>query len=60
MWRGARQNPDLRAETPLWQLLAHDYWGAELAAPTSNKSFRPLTVLTFRLNYALGGLDPVP
>ena len=24
----------------------------------SHKSYRPLTVLTFRLNYALSGLDP--
>ena len=49
---------DLRPETPLPLLLEHDYWGAPLHSNRSNKSFRPLTVLSFRLNYALHALEP--
>ena len=51
-----RTNQDLRPETPIWQLLRHDFWGRPLAGITSNKSYRPLTVLTFRANFALHGL----
>uniref|UniRef100_A0A8C4QE13 dolichyl-phosphate-mannose--protein mannosyltransferase n=1 Tax=Eptatretus burgeri TaxID=7764 RepID=A0A8C4QE13_EPTBU len=51
-------NKDLRPETPLIQLFKHDFWGSPLNLNSSHKSYRPLTVLTFRLNYLLsGGLD---
>lgn len=39
---------DLRAETPLTDLWHHDFWGSRLSSNTSHKSYRPLTVLTFR------------
>ena len=52
-----RTNMDLRPETPLSQLLINDYWGRPLATETSVKSYRPLTVLSFRVNFALHGLD---
>lgn len=39
---------DLRAETPLGDLWHHDFWGSRLSSNTSHKSYRPLTVLTFR------------
>ena len=29
-----------------------------MSDPTSHKSYRPLTVLTFRINYAIHGLSP--
>lgn len=51
-------NQDLRSETPLLSLLHDDFWGKAMSDPTSHKSYRPLCVLTFRLNYALHGLDP--
>ncbi|OQR96016.1 transmembrane and TPR repeat-containing protein 4 isoform X2 [Achlya hypogyna] len=52
-------NRDLRAdETSVWDLFAHDFWGTSLASRSSHKSFRPLTVLSFRLNHALGGFHP--
>ncbi|OXB68209.1 hypothetical protein ASZ78_014155 [Callipepla squamata] len=41
-------NKDLRAETPLGDLWHHDFWGSKLSSNTSHKSYRPLTVLTFR------------
>uniref|UniRef100_A0A670YMP9 dolichyl-phosphate-mannose--protein mannosyltransferase n=1 Tax=Pseudonaja textilis TaxID=8673 RepID=A0A670YMP9_PSETE len=52
-------NKDLRAETPLGDLWHHDFWGNKLNSNTSHKSYRPLTVLTFRINYLLaGGFHP--
>ncbi|XP_029460365.1 protein O-mannosyl-transferase TMTC4 isoform X1 [Rhinatrema bivittatum] len=53
-------NKDLRAETPLGDLWIHDFWGTKLSSNVSHKSYRPLTVLTFRINYILaGGYHPV-
>ncbi|KAH9082505.1 hypothetical protein Ae201684P_009829 [Aphanomyces euteiches] len=58
--RGAiLNNMDTRSDgTPLASLLEHDFWGMNLSLPTSHKSFRPLTVLSFRVNHALDGLNP--
>lgn len=52
-----RTNQDLRPETPLRNLLINDFWGRPLAADHSVKSYRPLTVLSFRINFAAHGLD---
>lgn len=41
-------NNDLKPETPLSDLFVHDFWGSKLDSKTSHKSYRPLTVLTFR------------
>ena len=41
-------NKDLKPETALTDLFYHDFWGSKLASNTSHKSYRPLTVLTFR------------
>ncbi|OQR94204.1 hypothetical protein ACHHYP_01619 [Achlya hypogyna] len=52
-------NADVRSDaTPVTNLLTHDFWGADLQLPLSHKSYRPATVLSFRWNYAVGGLDP--
>ena len=51
-----RTNADLRPETPLRQLLFNDFWGRPIDSQTSVKSYRPLTVLSFRWNFALHGL----
>lgn len=52
-------NKDVNPQTPLYRLFIHDFWGTTLASNTSHKSYRPLTVLTFRWNYWLaGGLKP--
>ena len=48
---------DLRPETPLRNLLSNDFWGRPLAAVHSVKSYRPLTVLTFRANFIQHGLS---
>ncbi|KPP78707.1 transmembrane and TPR repeat-containing protein 4-like, partial [Scleropages formosus] len=53
-------NKDLKPETPLNNIWRNDFWGSNLSSNTSHKSYRPLTVLTFRLNYFLAdGLHPV-
>lgn len=53
-------NKDLRPTTPLCNLWRNDFWGSNLSSNSSHKSYRPLTVVTFRLNYLLvGGLHPV-
>ncbi len=52
-------NKDLRPHVPLSSLFLHDFWGTPMAREHSHKSYRPLTVLTFRLNYLLHGLEPL-
>ena len=37
------------------QVFAHDFWGTNISLETSHKSYRPLTVLTFRLSFWLAG-----
>ncbi|CAL1270183.1 unnamed protein product [Larinioides sclopetarius] len=56
--RAIKTNQDLLPSTPIGQLFFNDFWGTPLTHSGSHKSYRPLCVLTFRLNYALGGLDP--
>ena len=53
-----RDNQDLRSSTPIAQLLRDDFWGEPMRSAVSHKSYRPLTVLTFRINYALHELQP--
>ena len=36
----------------------HDFWGRDMNAENSHKSWRPLTIITFQLNYRFGGLQP--
>ena len=55
-----KKNKDLRSELrSWWDLLKHDFWGATLTHKDSHKSYRPLTVATFRLNYMLHELQPL-
>ena len=51
-------NEDVRMETNLFSVFKHDFWGENITSSTSHKSYRPLTILTFRLNYwTAGGYD---
>lgn len=43
------------AASSVGEVFAHDFWGSKIALNTSHKSYRPLTVLTFRLSYWLAG-----
>lgn len=52
-------NQDVNPATPLSRVFSDDFWGKQITDKTSHKSYRPLTVLTFRWNYWLaGGLEP--
>ena len=45
---------------PLSALLTHDFWGTPMASDDSHKSFRPFATLTYRLQAALHGYNPLP
>ena len=53
------ENEDLRPGTPISEIFKNDFWGKPMKDNTSHKSYRPLCVLTFRLNYMLHGLHPL-
>lgn len=50
-------NPDVLGKNPVTELFVNDFWGKPMSDPVSHKSYRPLTVLTFRINHAVGGLS---
>ncbi|KRX87392.1 Transmembrane and TPR repeat-containing protein 2 [Trichinella pseudospiralis] len=56
--RAIKANMDLRPETPWKQLFTNDFWGTPLSHSGSHKSYRPLTVASFRVNFAVGQLNP--
>lgn len=47
------ENRDVNGETTLRQIFSNDYWGRPMDSPSSHKSWRPLTILSFR--YLKGG-----
>ncbi|XP_018009245.1 protein O-mannosyl-transferase TMTC4-like [Hyalella azteca] len=51
-------NMDIRWQSPVADVFANDFWGTKLTHPSSHKSYRPLTVLSFRLNHLVSGLSP--
>ncbi|KAI6655185.1 Transmembrane and TPR repeat-containing protein 3-like [Oopsacas minuta] len=53
------ENKDLRPGTPLLNLLQNDFWGTPMHIEGSHKSYRPLTIFTFRINYYFDGLQPI-
>ncbi|XP_074657309.1 protein O-mannosyl-transferase TMTC4-like [Tubulanus polymorphus] len=53
-------NRDVTTDISLDRIFSHDFWGRRLNSSNSHKSYRPLTVLTFRFNYIVaGGLNPI-
>ncbi|XP_053113812.1 protein O-mannosyl-transferase TMTC2 isoform X1 [Hemicordylus capensis] len=56
--RAIKTNQDLLPETPWTQIFYNDFWGTLLTHSGSHKSYRPLCTLSFRINYAIGGMDP--
>jgi hypothetical protein len=53
--RAILSNQDILPSTPMSRLLVDDFWGTPLSHSGSHGSYRPLCVLSFRLNYMLGG-----
>ena len=58
-WSAVLENGDLRPATPWTDLLWDDFWGTPMHIEGSHKSYRPLCVATFRLNYLWHGLAPM-
>uniref|UniRef100_A0A3P9KN59 dolichyl-phosphate-mannose--protein mannosyltransferase n=1 Tax=Oryzias latipes TaxID=8090 RepID=A0A3P9KN59_ORYLA len=56
--RAIKTNQDLLPETPWTNLFYDDFWGTLLTHSGSHKSYRPLCTLSFRLNHAVGGMEP--
>uniref|UniRef100_A0A8C5HNG2 dolichyl-phosphate-mannose--protein mannosyltransferase n=1 Tax=Gouania willdenowi TaxID=441366 RepID=A0A8C5HNG2_GOUWI len=52
-------NPDVRVGSSLRTIFTNDFWGKKMADNTSHKSYRPLCILTFKLNILLGGMTPL-
>jgi hypothetical protein len=50
----SEDNYDINGRTTLYTIFTNDYWGRPLTYPASHKSWRPLTVLSFRY---LRGID---
>ena len=54
------ENKDIRTNESSWgSVVLNDFWGTPMSSPDSHKSYRPLTVATFRLNYMLHELQPL-
>ena len=53
------ENADVLWETPWTNILWNDFWGKPLQLNSSHKSYRPLSVATFRLNYVWHGHSPM-
>ncbi|XP_057366376.1 protein O-mannosyl-transferase TMTC2-like [Daphnia carinata] len=56
--RAIVSNEDLRPSSSWLDLWRHDFWGTPLDHAGSHQSWRPLCVLSFRLNYSWSGLNP--
>lgn len=56
--RAIIKNSDLLSTTPWSNVLFNDFWGTPLTHSGSHKSYRPLCVATFRINYYCDGLNP--
>lgn len=41
-------NHDVNLKTPVVKIFSHDFWGTRLTNRASHKSYRPLTILSFR------------
>ena len=47
-------NPDVDPSVTSWyEVFGHDFWGKSIESKSSHKSYRPFTVLWFRLDFLL-------
>ncbi|KAG2459759.1 TMTC1 protein, partial [Polypterus senegalus] len=52
-------NPDVRPGSSLANIFLNDFWGKRMADNSSHKSYRPLCILTFKLNILVCGMTPM-
>jgi hypothetical protein len=50
-------NDDIHSQTSIREIFNHDFWGQDIQLGDSHKSYRPVTVLSFRFNYLIFGLN---
>ncbi|XP_041351653.1 protein O-mannosyl-transferase TMTC1-like [Gigantopelta aegis] len=53
-----KNNPDVTGKNSIYSIFGDDFWGKSITDETSHKSYRPLTIVVFRLNYFLNGGKP--
>lgn len=51
------RNEDIRSHTSIFSVFLHDFWGQDIRLRLSHKSYRPLTVLTFKMDHFFYGLN---
>eukprot|EP01039_Chlorochromonas_danica_P002189 gene2189-2389_t len=51
------RNEDIRSHSSIFSLFLHDFWGQDIRLRLSHKSYRPLTVLTFKMDHFFYGLN---
>ncbi|XP_053612802.1 protein O-mannosyl-transferase Tmtc2 [Plodia interpunctella] len=56
--RAILSNPDVMGHTTTGGMFNHDFWGTPLNDPGSHGSYRPLCVLSYRINYIFSGFKP--
>ncbi|XP_067123471.1 protein O-mannosyl-transferase Tmtc3-like isoform X2 [Centruroides vittatus] len=54
-----KDNKDLRPITHVSNIFWNDFWGTPIIKEHSHKSYRPICVLTFRINYMIDELNPL-
>ena len=52
-------NSDVVRGTPIRNIFRNDFWGVSMSHPESHKSYRPITILSFRLQFDLHGASPI-
>lgn len=52
-------NHDVNLKTPVIKIFSHDFWGTRLTNRASHKSYRPLTILSFRYTYHNLNIFPI-
>ncbi|XP_039285062.1 protein O-mannosyl-transferase TMTC4 isoform X1 [Nilaparvata lugens] len=53
-------NKDIKLTTPLLQVLQNDFWGTNMLHNKSHKSYRPVTVITYKMNLLLSDGELTP
>lgn len=54
------KNVVVSGRVPWTEIVRRDFWGTSMKEPASHKSFRPITTLTFRLNWLYSEMDTYP
>eukprot|EP00123_Amoebidium_parasiticum_P005506 comp16682_c0_seq1/m.14922 comp16682_c0_seq1/g.14922 ORF comp16682_c0_seq1/g.14922 comp16682_c0_seq1/m.14922 type:complete len:248 (-) comp16682_c0_seq1:21-764(-) len=55
-----KKSADVLGTNPWSHMWFNDFWAESMSSKDSHKSYRPLTVLTYRIDHMLWGLDPKP